>query len=136
MTSWELTHHRGELGLVQLPAHADLPRWALAGETGAPLWCVARTADELSIICSYDALPGSVSGSGPYVAFSVDGPLDHSLVGVLAGLLPPLAEAGVPVMAQSTFDTDWILVPSPHADTAAQVWTAAGHRVDQAEEEE
>lgn len=136
MTAWELLRHPGELALVQLPAHAAVPRWALAEEHDAPLWCVARTSEELSLICSYEALPGSVSGSGPYVAFSVNGPLEHSLVGVLAGLLPPLSDAGIPVMAQSTFDTDWILVPAMHADAATAVWTIAGHAVEALEEEE
>ena len=92
--SWELTRHPGELALVQLPAHANLPRWAFDDEREAPFWSVARTADELSVICSFDAVPGSVSASGPYLAFSIDGPLDHSLIGVLAGLLGPLAATG------------------------------------------
>ncbi len=134
--SWELTRHPGELALVQLPAHASLPRWAYDEDGEAPFWSVARTADELSIICGYDAVPGSVSASGPYLAFSIDGPLDHSLIGVLAGLLAPLAAAGVSVMAQSTFDTDWILVPTPQAETAADVWSAAGHAITVVEEED
>jgi uncharacterized protein len=135
MTSWELTRHPGELALVQLPPHAAVPRWAYDEEREAALWSVARTADELSVICSFNAVPGSVSASGPYLAFSVDGPLDHSLVGVLAGLLEPLAADQIPVMAQSTFDTDWILVPTVQADSAAQSWTRAGHAVTVVEED-
>jgi hypothetical protein len=136
VTSWELTRHAGEVGMAQLPAHASVPRWALADDHNTAFWSVSRTADELSVICAYDAMPGKAQGLGPFVAFSVDGPLDHSLVGVLAGLLQPLAAAGISILAQSTFDTDWILVPAPHADACMRVWSAAGHTIDVEQEEE
>jgi hypothetical protein len=133
---FELSRHPGELALVQLPAHAKLPRWAYDDECEAPFWSVARTADELSVICSFDAVPASVTLSGPYLAFSIDGPLDHSLIGVLAGLLEPLAADRISVMAQSTFDTDWILVPTAQADAAGDSWIRAGHAITIVEEDE
>ncbi len=132
---WELTQHAGEVGLARLPATTTMPRWALAEDAQGALWTVARTADELSIICGYDEIPGSVVSVGPFVPFSVDGPLDHDLVGVLAGLLTPIAAAGIPVLAESTYDTDWILVPVPHVAEAVGVWTTAGHSVDVVEED-
>lgn len=128
-TSWELTRHDVALGLAQLPAHASVPRWALDDGYDAPFWSVTRTTDELSVVCAWEALPGTVTGVGPFTAFSVDGPLDHSLIGVLAGLLAPLADADISVLSESTFDTDWILVPTPQADQAVQVWESAGHHV-------
>ena len=36
--------------------------------------------------------------------------MDFSMVGVLASLVGPLAEAGISVFAVSTFDTDYLLV--------------------------
>lgn len=129
MTAWELTRHDVELGQAQLPAHAAVPRWALDDAYPAPYWSVTRTADELSVVCAWGALPGTVTAVGPFVAFSVDGPLEHSLVGVLAGLLEPLAAAGVSILAESTFDTDWVLVPSAQADEAVAVWEQAGHTI-------
>jgi hypothetical protein len=129
VTAWELTRHAVELGQARLPAHASVPRWALDDAYETPYWGVTRTVDELSVICAWDALPGTVTAVGPFVAFSVDGPLEHSLVGVLAGLLAPLAAAGISILAQSTFDTDWVLVPSSAADDAVAVWERAGHTV-------
>ena len=87
-----------------------MPPWALDEGFEAPFSSVTRTADELCVVCAWDALPGWVTAVGPFTAFSVDGPLDHSLIGVLAGLFAPLAEAGISILAESTFDTDWILV--------------------------
>lgn len=130
--SWELTRHEVELGLAQLAPGADVPRWAMEHQPDAPLWAVLRNADELNVLCDWSDIPGSVHSVGPLVAFSVDGPLDHTLTGVLAGLLEPLAEAGVSILAESSYDTDWILVPSHQADRAVAVWTTAGHLIEHA----
>ena len=128
-TSWQLTRHAVPVGMAQLRAHDSLPRWALDDSHETPFWGVSRTADELSIICAYDAVPGTVTAVGPFAAFSIDGPLDHSLTGVLAGLTAPLADADISILAQSTFDTDWILVPTKDADRAEEAWRRSGHTV-------
>ena len=85
--------------MAQLGAHDVVPRWALDDSHETPFWSVTRTDDELSIICAYEALPGTVTAVGPFAAFSIDGPLDHSLIGVLAGLTAPLADAGISILA-------------------------------------
>jgi hypothetical protein len=128
--SWQLTRHGVEVGMAQLGAHDSVPRWAVDDSHETPFWSVSRTGDELSIICAYEAVPGTVTAVGPFAAFSIDGPLDHSLIGVLAGLTAPLADAGISILAQSTFDTDWILVPVAQAGHAIEVWAAAGHTVE------
>ncbi len=129
-TRWQLTRHPHEVAMAQLGAHDVVPRWALDDSHETPFWSVSRTADELSIICAYEAVPGTVTAVGPFAAFSIDGPLDHSLIGVLAGLTSPLADAGISILAQSTFDTDWILVPVAQAGPAIEVWEAAGHAIE------
>lgn len=134
MTSWQLTRHAGPLAAARLDPHDSVPAWALDDAHPAAFWSVQRTVDELTIICAYDALPGTVTAVGPFTAFSIDGPLDHSLTGVLAGLTAPLAPAGISILAQSTYDTDWILVPLEQADQAAEVWEAEGHTVETEDE--
>jgi hypothetical protein len=130
VTGWQLTRHAVEVGMAQLGPHDSVPRWALDESHETPFWGVTRTEDELSIICAYAALPGTVTAVGPFAAFSIDGPLDHSLIGVLAGLTAPLADADISILAQSTFDTDWILVPVAQAGHAIEVWESAGHTIE------
>ncbi len=55
-----------------------------------------------------------------YRALQVRGPLPLATVGVLAGLTAPLAAAGVPVFALSTFDTDYLLVRDADLDRALE----------------
>lgn len=96
-----------------------------AGWSG--LVSISRTPEESSVIG-----PWQGRGLGPYRAWSVPGPLDSNLVGVLARLLDPLRAAGVPVLAVSTHDTDWLLVESGRANDAEVAWRNAGIVVEDA----
>jgi hypothetical protein len=116
------------IAVVRLPAGAPHPEWA----AGPPLVSITRTADETSVVCATSCLPDDLPGpvEGPLVAVSVDEVLEFSQVGILVALLKPLADAGIPVLTVSTFDTDWVLLPAAKADAAASVWRAAGHQVE------
>ena len=119
------------LAVCRLGPGAALPSWALSGT-----FCsVTRAPGELSVICPEEELPalpvkegaaGFPAAGGPdslrvergFRAFQVEGPLDFELTGVLAGLLEPLAQAGIPVLAVSTFDTDYLLVRAQRVEEA------------------
>jgi hypothetical protein len=71
---------------------------------------LTRTDEELSIVCNQEAVPPDVRAERHWRLLGVQGPLDLSMVGVLAGLATTLATAGVSIFAISTFDTDYLLV--------------------------
>ncbi len=125
MTPLTLLQHAEPLVVVRLGAGADLPEWA----SSATLFSVTATAAETSLVCGARGVPRKVRQQGPFLAFSVEGPLDFASTGVLAGLLVPLADAGISVFTVSTFDTDWVLVPAAESDRAAVAWQRAGHQV-------
>jgi hypothetical protein len=108
--------------VCRLPAGSPIPAWAI-GE----LVSITRTAEELSIVCRADAVPDSVRRETDWRCLRVDGALDLSLVGVLAALAAPLAEAGVSVFAVSTFDTDYLLVKEANLARAIEALRMAGH---------
>jgi uncharacterized protein len=115
------------IAAVRLPAGAPTPDWV----EGEPLVSVTRTAGETSIICPTTCLPDDLPGpvQGPMVAVHVMEQVEFTQVGVLLKLIKPLADAGIPLLTVSTYDTDWILVPAARVQTAASVWRAAGHVV-------
>lgn len=123
-TVLDLDVGRQPLAVCRLPAMADVPPW-VAGD----LVSVTRTAEEVSIVCAADAVPIGTVVEGPFRALTVRGPLDVTLVGVLLGLLGPLAAAEVPVFVVSTYDTDVLLVPDDRVAAAGAALTDAGHRV-------
>jgi hypothetical protein len=106
--------------VCRFPADSPVPAWA----TGDFL-SITRTPNELSLVCRESAVPEGIWCARGWRCLRVTGTLDLSLVGVLASLAVPLAEAGVSVFAVSTFDTDYLLVKE--ADLAKG--TAALHRV-------
>jgi GNAT superfamily N-acetyltransferase len=115
----------GKYAVCRLPAEEPLPAWATAGVFVS----VTRTREELSVVCPEDAVPGGVECRRGWRCLRVAGRLDFSLVGVLASLLAPVAEAGVSVVALSTFDTDYFLVPEADLAAAAEALRGRGHRV-------
>lgn len=127
MTSWTLYEHPHQLAVCRLAAGAEAPEWA--STRPAALVSLTYTAAETSLVCAADAVPDGVTFSGPFAAFSVAGPLDLSLTGVLAELLRPLADDGISVFTISTHDTDWILVPAERAGAAAEALRRRGHAV-------
>lgn len=120
-----LRQHAEDLAVVRLGPGADLPEWA----RGGTLVSVTATAAETSVVCAHAGVPRKARPQGPFRAFEVEGPLDFALTGVLAGLLEPLAQAGISVFTLSTYDTDWLLVPAERAADAAGAWRSRGHAV-------
>jgi hypothetical protein len=55
-------------------------------------------------------VPEAVHCEPGWRAFTVEGKLEFSAVGVLSAILNPLAKAGISILSISTFDTDYVLV--------------------------
>jgi hypothetical protein len=119
-----LTLLADKFGICRMSADAGLPAW-LGGE----LVSVTRTAEELSVVCRADAVPDSVRCEKGWRCLRVAGTLDFALVGVLASLVGPLAEAWVSVFAVSTFNTDYLLVKEADLERAVRTLETAGHCV-------
>jgi uncharacterized protein len=122
-----LIQYRQAMAVIRLEPDAPEPDWAV----GSPLASISRTADEISVICPTNSLPEPVPGpvEGPFTVTRAAGAVEFSQIGVLLRLLKPLADAGIPVLTVSTFDTDWVLVPAAQSLVATSVWRHAGYTV-------
>lgn len=118
-----LMRHEVEVGFARLPAGEE-PTWDWRS---GPLASITYTDSETSVVCAFGSVPAGTKVQGPLVAFEIAGPLDFSTVGVLSGLLEPLAKQGISILALSTYDTDWILIESRHADEAMSTWKRDGN---------
>jgi len=107
--------------VVRLPADAPLPAWVF--HASATYWSLTRTPHELSLVCPEDDLPPSLEThvERPWRAFELEGPVQFETTGVIAGLVAPLAAAGVPVFVLSTYDTDYLLVREAFAARAREI---------------
>jgi uncharacterized protein len=110
------------LMVCRLPAESTLPTWMHCGS----LTATVRTADELSIVCADTAVPIDVIAERGWRALKVEGPLEFSMVGVLASLAVPLAQAGVSIFVLSTYDTDYLLLKDEAIPRALSSLRAVG----------
>ena len=112
--------------VCRLDAGNVIPAWATTGQ----FISITHTADELSIVCSQAFVPGDVRCERGWRCLRVAGTMDFSMVGIVASLVTPLAEAEISVFVVSTFDTDYLLVKDNDLAKAMAVLNAAGHRVE------
>ncbi|MBI5649714.1 MAG: ACT domain-containing protein [Chloroflexi bacterium] len=112
------------IAVCRLDAAAPIPTWARGDFVS-----ITRMRDELSIVCAQLDAPRDVKCERDWRALRVSGALDFALVGILAALATPLADAGISIFAISTFDTDHLLVKQNDFDRAIAILVQAGHAV-------
>jgi len=115
----------GRLAVCRLGPNEAIPQWVFS----TSFWSVTRTDEEFSLILPEKVVPSSWKAEKGWRCLKVVGPLDFSLTGVLSSLSTPLAEAGVPILAISTYDTDYLLVRSGDVDRAKEILIEHGHRI-------
>jgi uncharacterized protein len=111
--------------VCRLGSEATWPEWARSGA----LLALVRTRSEVSVTCEERFVPPEVKAERGWRALRVEGQLDFSLVGVLAGISTCLAEAGVSLFVVSTFDTDYVLVKDGLLDRALDALRSGGYVV-------
>ena len=109
----------GTFAICRLRASDRIPSWALELHEG--FVSITRTPDELSIVCSQEAVPPDTVVEEDWRALVIPGPIPFEATGVLSALATPLADAGIPIFAISTYDTDYVLVREGNVQRALHV---------------
>jgi len=122
---FDLTLLPNEFTVCQLSPDAPVPTWA----QGDDLLALIRTPDEFTVVFEGTKPSEDVRFEPGWRALKVAGPLEFSLVGVLASLSSTLADVGVSIFALSTFDTDYLLVKEIQLEAATKALESAGHTV-------
>src|SRR3989344_3290053 len=94
------------LAVCRFNSKSDIPVWAQSGS----FYSITKTEDELSIVCSESEAGGADLMEKGWKTIKIEGPLDFSLVGIVANLSSILTSGGISIFVISTFDTDYILV--------------------------
>ncbi|GAB3795207.1 ACT domain-containing protein [Micromonospora zhanjiangensis] len=118
-----------EYAVCRLAAGSALPDGLLSAPAESGVVSVTSTVDELSVICRSDRVPTDATVETGWRCLRVVEPFHLAATGILASLAVPLAEARVNIVAFSTFDTDYLLVPSVRLPEALATLTKAGHRI-------
>ena len=118
------------LRVLDLPfSVCKVSSWDGVGLDG-PFVFAAATDREKSLVCPTDRVPAAtLAREDGWRAFGVEGPLDFSLVGILARISSCLAAEGIALFAISTFDTDYVLVKAENLPRALAALAASGWNV-------
>ena len=71
------------------------------------------------------------SPTGEWNAIQIDQEFGLDEIGILLQFLQPLAAAEIPIMAYSTYKTDYVFINCNHLSRAVQSLQVAGHQVTQ-----
>lgn len=88
---------------------------------GVDYWAVIRDQDGCTVIREQEA--------GSWRAIRIDQEFGLDVVGIMLQILNPLAAAGIPIMAYSSYKTDYVFVDATHLPAALIALTRAGHKV-------
>lgn len=116
---------KGRYGICRLDNDDFIPEWAKEGD----FLSITKTPEELSIVCSQSSIPGNIKSERDWRILKVEGPLDFSLVGILAPISTILAQSGISIFAISTFDTDYILMKDSNVDKAIESLSKEGYNI-------
>lgn len=111
-----MTLLKEKYGVCRLPINEQIPSWAI----NEKFYSITKTNDELSIVCLEDNIPNGVITEKDWRVMKVEGPLDFSLIGILASISNALAKSRVSIFAISTYDTDYILVKEKDINKAIE----------------
>ncbi|WP_026374667.1 ACT domain-containing protein [Aestuariibacter salexigens] len=96
----------------------------------SPLYFVGKTHDELSVVAPQDINVSSANETDhDWRVLEVLGPLQLSMVGIMAEIASVLADANVSIFVVSTFETDFFLVKTQDLANATQALHQNGYDV-------
>ena len=91
---------------------------------------IGKTAEEKSLVCLTSDVPANTIGRDDgWNAFRIEGVLDFSLVGILAGIAAILADHHIPIFAISTYNTDYILIKKENYSKGLDILRASGYTI-------
>jgi uncharacterized protein len=123
----QLKEIQGNYSVLRYPPDEPVPDWL----DQSRFFCVARTDEELSIVCDTNVVQGKAGDKEDcWKCLKVQGPLDFTLTGVLSSITSPLAKAEISIFAISTFDTDYILIKEENLEKTKIILREAGFDVD------
>ncbi|CAM3773303.1 hypothetical protein CCOS865_03080 [Pseudomonas reidholzensis] len=121
--------------LKVLPEHYAISR--LDGDQALPAWAdgegfvsIARSPDELSIVCHQRRVPEGIKIDRDWRCIQFVGPFAFDEIGIVLSVVRPLTEAGFGVFVVSTFDGDFLLLKADQFTEGLETLREAGHQVE------
>ncbi|MBQ6692178.1 MAG: ACT domain-containing protein [Clostridia bacterium] len=107
-----------------------VPSYTVA-DLDAPFSFTAKTDNERSLICLTENVPqNTMDRTDGWRGFRIAGVLDFSLIGILAAIAAVLAQAGVEILAVSSYQTDYVFIKAEKLPCALAALQSAGYAIE------
>ncbi|MFC6338085.1 ACT domain-containing protein [Pseudomonas sp. CCM 7891] len=111
--------------ISRLDSKDPIPAWA----DGDGFVSIARSADELSIVCHQSRVPEGIKSDRDWSCIQLVGPFAFDETGIVLSVVRPLTEACFGVFVVSTFDGDFLLLKTDQFAEGLAVLREAGHQI-------
>ena len=121
-----LTVLKDVYAICQLNSNSEIPGWIKDSD----FYSFTRTKDEVSIVCKQSAIQGSKNKTNKnWRILKIMGPLDFSLIGIIAEISAILKKHKISVFVISTYETDYIMVKNSDLNKAIVALKNDGHKI-------
>jgi hypothetical protein len=121
-----LTVLKNKYAIYKFKNGCILPGWIYLSD----FYSITRTMDELSVIAvQTDLVTGEITCSKDWRILKITGPLDLSMVGVIADISNILKEKSVAIFAVSTYDTDYFMVKQNKLNTSVKALRDKSYKI-------
>jgi hypothetical protein len=123
-----LTVLEKKYSIYRFELNCVLPEWIYLSE----LYSITKTEDEVSVVAEQtDIIPDKSVCNKDWRILKIAGPLDFSLVGIIADISAILKDAKIPIFTISTYDTDYILIKQRDLKTGIKALTDKEYKIQQ-----
>jgi hypothetical protein len=117
---------KDKYAIYRFETDSDIPNWI----RNSDFYSITKTKDELSIISKQLDLTTEVPETNKdWRILKIQGPLDFSLIGIIAEISRILKEIKISIFTISTYDTDYIFLKNQDLNKAIDSLKANGHKI-------
>jgi hypothetical protein len=104
----------------------SLPEWIYS----SCFYSITKTKDEISVVAAQnDSISSDIECNKDWRIIQIEGPLDFSLVGIIADVSAIFKRKKISVFTISTYDTDYFLIKQKNLDFGINALIENGHKV-------
>lgn len=100
--------------IYRFEVNSVLPDWIYLSD----FYSITKTAEEVSVVTEQtDQISENILCSKDWRILKIAGPLDFSVIGIIADISAILKDAKISIFTISTYDTDYILLKQKDLET-------------------
>jgi hypothetical protein len=125
-TNLNLTILKSRYAIYKFRNDCTLPPWVYLSD----FYSITKTKDELSVVAvQTDLVTGDITCSKGWRVLKIIGPLDLSMVGIIADISNILKDENIAIFSVSTYDTDYIMVKQNKLDSSVKALINRGYNI-------